>query len=199
MIRDLLERAGQVVLPWWARALAIAALVLAAYGIGRLQEARRGADAMVDYVAKQAAQTAVIVKHEVQVVTKTETKYRDRIQKIYVQGEQNEKNIPAVLTPDVDREFPLSAGFVRILDSAWSGTAVGPARSSDRESASVPASVVAANESDNATACRVWKDQALGWREFYARQQIVVNGKAGEWYTSDQERGAVPVPTEPGP
>jgi hypothetical protein len=178
---DLLERAGAVVLPWWAKWAALAVLVFASYGMGRLQEARRGADAMVDYVTKQATQTVIITKRQVQVVTTVETKYRDRIQKIYAQGEQIENRIPEVLTPDVDRRLPLSAGFVRILDAGWSGDAVGPAIDSDRGPASIPPSVVAANETDNATSCRAWREQALGWREFYARQQVAINGKAGAW------------------
>jgi hypothetical protein len=171
-----------IIPPWAARWLAIAALVAAFGGFFYLQGLDHGLERYTDYVAKQAAQTAVVVKHEVQVVHQVETVYRDRIQKIYVQGEQNEKSIPAVLTPDVDRLFPLSAGFVRILDAAWAGAAVGPARDSDREPASVPPSVVAANETDNATSCKVWRAQALGWREFYSKQQLAVNGKAGDWY-----------------
>lgn len=177
----LFQRLQGVVLPGWSKLAAIAALLAAAYGMGRLQEARRGADAMVDYVGKQAERTVVVVKKQVQVVTKVETQYRDRIQKIYVQGEQIENRIPQVLTPDVDRRLPLPAGFVRILDAAWTGASPGPAADSDGEPASVPPSVVAANEVDNATSCHAWREQALGWRGFYAGQQVAINGKAGAW------------------
>jgi hypothetical protein len=111
-----------------------------------------------------------------------QTKYVDRIQTIYQQGAQVEDRIPEVLTPDVDRKLPLPAGFVRVLDAAWTGDPVGPAVDSDGEPASVPPSVVAANEAANATSCRAWREQALGWREFYAGQQLAVNGRAGDWY-----------------
>lgn len=177
----LVQGAGAVVLPWWAKYLALAMLVCAAYGMGRLQEARRGAAAMTEYVAKQAGQTVTIVKREVQVVTRVETRYRDRIHKIYVQGEQIENRIPEIVTPDVDRRLPLPAGFVRILDAAWTGEPVGPATGADAEPASVPASLVAANEAGNATSCRAWREQALGWRVFYAGQQVAINGRAGDW------------------
>lgn len=181
LLGRLFNSARAALLPWWLKWAALAALLAAVYGLGRLQEARHGADAMAEYIGKQGAQTAVIVKRQVQVVTKVETQYRDRIQKIYVQGEQIEKSIPAVLTPDVDRRLPLPAGFVRILDAAWAGAPVGPAVDSDREPASVPPSVVAANETDNATSCLVWRERVFAWRKFYAGQQVAINGKAGEW------------------
>ena len=186
MIAHLIARTGQVILPWWAKWAALAVLVLAAYGMGRLQEARRGADAMVDYVAKQASATVVIVKRQVEVVAKIETQYRDRVQVIYKEGKQIENRIPDILTPDVDRRLPLPAGFVRILDAAWSGNAVRPADDSDGEPSAVPPSVVAANEADNATSCKVWRAQSLGWREFYAGQQVAINGKPGDWWRNHE-------------
>lgn len=176
-----LARLSGLVVPAWARWAAVLALCVAAYGTGRIQEARRGADAMLAYVGKQAAQTAVITKKQVQVVTQVETKYRDRIQVIYKEGKQIEDHIPEIVTPDIDQRLPLPAGFVRVLDAAWTGEPLGPATESDREPAAVPASVVVANETDNATSCRVWRKQALGWREFYARQQVAINGKPGTW------------------
>jgi hypothetical protein len=177
----LVQRLQGVVLPGWSKLLAIAALLASAYGIGRLHEARRGADAMLDYVGKRAAQTVRITKAQVQVVTKVETQYRDRIQIIYKEGKQIEERIPEFVTPDVDRRLPLPAGFVRVLDAAWAGAPVGPASDSDGEPAAVPASIVAANEVDNATSCRAWREQVFGWRNFYAKQQVAINGKAGAW------------------
>jgi hypothetical protein len=169
-------------IPPLGRWLAIGLLTAAFGTFTYIRGLEHGQHELADYIGKQAAQTVTIVKHEVQTVTKTETKYRDRIQKIHDQGEQNASRIPEVLPPDLDRRLPLPAGFVRILDAAWAGAPVGPATDSDKEPSSVPPSVVAANESDNATSCRIWREQALGWREFYADQQIAINGKAGDWY-----------------
>jgi hypothetical protein len=176
-------RFSGLVLPWWVKWAALAVLLLGVYGLGRVHEARRGVDSFAEYVGKQAAQTAVIIKRQVEVVTKVETKYLDRIQIIYKQGEQLESRIPDIVTPDVDRRLPLPSGFVRVLDAAWTGDPVGPATDSDGEPASVSPSVVATNEAANATSCRAWREKVIGWREFYAGQQVAVNGRAGAWAT----------------
>ncbi|NML62287.1 hypothetical protein HHL21_14615 [Massilia sp. RP-1-19] len=180
-MRPLIARAAGIVVPNWTKWAAVAALMVAVYGAGRLHEARRGADAMADYIGKQATQTAGIVKKQIEVQTSVQTKYVDRIQKIYVQGATIETNIPIYIQPaDADR-FGVNAGFVRVLDAAWSGEPVGPATDSDREPAELSLDAVAAAEVGNATSCRAWRDQALGWRDFYAGQQVAVNGRAGEW------------------
>jgi 2-succinyl-5-enolpyruvyl-6-hydroxy-3-cyclohexene-1-carboxylate synthase len=176
-----LGRLSGLVLPWWAKWAALAALVLAAYGVGRLQEAHRGADAMVAYVGQQAAQSARIVVRQAKVVTVVETKYVDRIQKIYVEGKQIEADIPQYITPADAGLFAVNAGFVRVVDAAWSGEPAGPAADSDRGPAGIPLDRIAAVEAGNATSCRAWREQALGWRDFYAGQQVAINGRAGEW------------------
>lgn len=170
-----------IILPPAVKWAAAAALLATVYGIGRLHEARRGADAMAEYQAKQATQTVRIVERQAKVVTVTETKYRDRIKTVYVQGATIENSIPDYVQPADTGRFAVNAGFVRVLDAAWAGQAVGPAGDSDREPAGVPLDQVAGAEVHNATSCRAWREQALGWREFYARQQIAINGRAGEW------------------
>lgn len=170
-----------IVLPWWTKWLALALLLAAVYGTGRLHEARRAQEVHAAYIAEQATQSVVIVKKQVQVVIQTEIKYRDRIQKIYVQGEQIEKVIPQYFTPADAGRFGVNAGFVRVVDAAWTGDPVGPAGDPDREPAGIPLDDVAAVQAGNATSCRAWREQAYAWRDFYARQQVAVNGKAGEW------------------
>lgn len=170
-----------VVLPPAAKWAALAALLAAVYAFGRLQEARRGVDAMFDSQLKQAAQTVHIAKRQAKVVTVTETKYRDRIKTVYVQGATIERSIPDYVQPVDSGRFAVNAGFVRVLDAAWAGNPVGPAVDSDRESAGVPLDEVASVEVHNATSCRAWREQAIGWREFYARQQVAINGTAGAW------------------
>jgi hypothetical protein len=181
-----LARLRGIVLPAYVKWIAVAALLAAAYGLGRLHEARRGADAMAEYQAKQAAQTVRIGNRQAKVVTVTETKYRDRIKTVYLQGEKIESSIPIYVQPvDIGR-FAVNVGFVRVLDAAWTGDAVGPAGDSDREPAGLPLDEVASVEVHNATSCRVWHEQALGWRDFYAHQQIAINGKVGTWADADQ-------------
>jgi len=174
-------KVASMVVPTWAKYLIAFALVAAAYGLGRLHEARHGADAMIDYIGKQMAQTVRLNERQAKVVTVTETKYRDRIQKIYVQGATIETKVPTYIQSIDTDHFAVNAGFVRVLDAAWTGDAVGPASDSDREPAGIPLDEVAAAEAANATSCRAWREQALGWREFYARQQVAINGKAGAW------------------
>lgn len=185
MIAPLLERARAVVLPWWAKLAALGVLLLVVYGAGRIHEARRGADAMLDYIDAQAEQTQRIARAQEKEVTRIETIYRDRIQRIYVQGATIETNIPTYIQPSDAERFAVNTGFVRVLNAAWSGDAVGPAEKSDREPAGVPIDTVAKVEAANATSCRAWRAQALGWREFYAGQQIAINGEAGRWVKSN--------------
>lgn len=181
MIGEVIQRARAVVLPWWAKWAALVVLLLAVYGLGRLHEARHGAASMEAYVSQQAAQTVRIAARQAKVVTVIETRWRDRIQKIYVEGKQIEVDIPKYIQPADDLRFAVNAGFVRVLDAVWSGDAAGPAADSDREPAGIPLDEVAAVQVDNATSCRVWREKTLGWRAFYAGQQLAINGRAGEW------------------
>lgn len=151
------------------------------YGTGRVHEARRGVAALSDYIGKQARQTAVIVKKQIEVQTSAQTKYVDRIQKVYVQGATIETNIPTYIQAFDNDRFGGNVGFVRIVDAAWSGDPVGPAADTDREPAGIPLDEVASVQTGNATSCRSWQEKVIGWREYYARQQVVVNGKAGDW------------------
>jgi hypothetical protein len=167
--------------PWAAGALAAIAIAGSFYGLGRVHEARIGADELASYKEKAGIQTVRIVKGETQVVIKTEIEYRDRIQKIYVQGAEIEKHITDYVQPVDDARFDVNVGFLRNIDAAWSGVPVGPAADSDREPAGIPLSEIASVETGNATSCRVWRQQALGWRTFYADQQVAINGRAGEW------------------
>jgi len=61
----------------------------------------------------------------------------------------------------------VSAGFVRVHDAAWSGEPAGAAANSDRDSSGVSLADVAEVSAENARICRTWREQALGWREFY--------------------------------
>jgi hypothetical protein len=185
-MRALLATLTGTLVPPWARWLAIAALALSAYELGRLHEAR-------DAAGKVVTQVVTTVKKEVQTVTRVETVYRDRIQKIYVQEKQLEADVPTYIPPATDQLFAVPVGFVRVAAAAWSGTAAGPAAESDREPAGISFSELGSIEVANATSCRVWREQALGWREFYAKQQVTFNGKAGDWYQPDDDH-----PRDPG-
>lgn len=183
MIALLAARAALARIPPWAYYVLGVLLVLGGtYHMGRSHERKLANAEMADYKAKQVAQVVVVTKKEVQVVIKTEIEYRDRIQKIYVEGKKIEQAIPDYVQPADDARFAVNAGFLRIVDSSWAGAAPGPSSSADREPSGIPLSAIAAVEAGNITSCRAWREQALGWRDFYARQQVAINGKAGDWY-----------------
>lgn len=176
----LVKRLQGVMVPAWAKWAALGSLLLAVYGLGRVHEARRGADALANYIGKQATQATRIAQAQVQVVHDTEIKYVDRIRAVYVKGEEIEKRIPEYVTPADAGRFGVNVGFVRVLDAAWGLQPAAAPAESDREPAAVPLGDLAANEVDNATACRVWREQALGVREFYERLRAVTNPGTGE-------------------
>lgn len=180
-LRAVLDKLTNV--PTWVWLILAELLIVGTtYHLGRSHE-RKLADAeMAAYKAAQVAQTVVITKKEIQVVTEIQVEYRDRIKEIYITGAEIEKHIKDFVTPADDARFGVNTGFVRNLDAAWAGQPAGPAADSDRESAAVPLSEVAAVEAANATSCRAWREQTLGWRDFYARQQVAINGRAGDWY-----------------
>lgn len=169
-----LGRLQGVVLPVWVKWLAIAGLCSAAYVLGRLHEARRGADVMSDYLAAQAARTVTVGRAQTKVALQTEIKYRDRIRKIYLKGDVIEKEVPVYVTASDIAECRINAGFVRVYDAAWAGEPAGSAASSDRDPGGVSLSEVAETNAHNATSCLAWRELALGLREHYLKQQAIV-------------------------
>lgn len=168
-----LGRLAGMVLPAWAKWLVLVAVCVAAYGLGRLHEARRGVDAMGDYLSAQAARTVAIGQAQAKVVVSKEIEYRDRIQKIYLKGEVIEKQVPVYVTAADNAECRINAGFVRTYDAAWSGESTGSPAESDREPAGVSLADVAEVDAFNATVCRAWRAKAIGIQEFYEEQQAV--------------------------
>ncbi len=169
-----LGRLQGVILPAWIKWVAIAALCAAAYGFGRLQEARLGGNAMSDYLAAQASRTVAVGRAQTKVVVQTEIKYRNRIQKIFLKGEIIEKQVPVYVTAVDNAECHINAGFVRAHDAAWSGEPAGPASSADRDPAGVSLAEVAETNAHNGAACLAWRELALGLREHYQKQQAIL-------------------------
>lgn len=159
--------AKSYVMPLWARLLLYALMIAVVFCLGDMQGERRAGQVHLDYVARQATQTVAIGRAQTKVVIQTETKYRDRIQKIYLQGETIEKQVPIYVTPADDGGYGVNTGFVRAYNAAWSGDAAGPAADADRGPAGIPLAEVAEADAHNATSCRAWREQAIGLREFY--------------------------------
>jgi hypothetical protein len=163
------------VLPCWARWLALLS-ILAVFGTICYNKGKQAeGEKHLAYVEKQARQTDKIVKAQQVIVTQTQIKYVDRINTIYVKGEEVEKQVPIYITEVDNARFVVNAGFVRLYDAAWTGEAAGPAADSDREPAGVSLAQVAEVDIFNATSCRAWREIALGLREHYTRLQAVTN------------------------
>jgi hypothetical protein len=153
--------------PSWARALAIGAIAVALLAFGYVHGLRKASQDHLDYVAEQARQSTRIAQAQTKVVIQTEVKYRDRIRAVYLNGETIEKEVPVYVTQADSDRCTVNAGFVRVHDSAWTGEPAGAAAESDREPAGISLAEVSQADAFNATACLAWRDQALGWREFY--------------------------------
>lgn len=181
------EKAAELVLPGWAKYAAIAVAGVAIYFLGQLHGERVAGQAHNDYVMAQAAKSVQLVQAQVKVVTVTETVYKDKIKKIYLQGEKIETVIHDLVVPADNDRYRVNAGFVRGIAAGWTGDPPGPASDADREPSSIPISSIAAVEVRNATSCRAWRAQALGWRSFYSKQQEAVNGEKPAWYVPEPE------------
>lgn len=87
--------------------------------------------------------------------------------------------IPLVVTPAVDRDFPLSVGFVRAHDAAASGLDIGqvpgPAGQSDDSAASVKPSDLAAVLAANYKAAKQDAQQLSDLQQWVRDQQAATN------------------------
>ena len=167
-----ISKLAGMALPSWARITALLAAACCLFLLGVIWGERSAGEREIERTEKRAEQTVKVAKAQIQVVWKTETKYRDRIKTVYVKGETIEKAVPVYVTPADDQRCSVPLGFVRIHDAAWANEPAGPPAESDREPAGVPLSAVAEVSAHNATSCHAWREQALGLREFYRNLQI---------------------------
>lgn len=157
------------VLPAWARLGFIGMALLMVFGLGVRHGEKREGQKHLDYISKQATASIKLMQRQQVVVTKIETKYRDRIKTIYLKGEEIEKSVKDFISPVADARCIINNGFVRIHDAAWTNTPAGAISDTDGDPAGVSLSEVAEVTAHNAKACFAWREQALGWREFYRK------------------------------
>ncbi|MFB9244936.1 hypothetical protein [Massilia antarctica] len=162
--------------PLWARCALLVAACWSLFLLGQLHGERKAGEAHIAYIGQQAAQVVKVAKAQVQVLVRTETKYRDRIEKIYVKGDEIEKQVPVYVSAADSRAYGVNAGFVRSYNAAWTNELAGPAANADREPAAVPLTEIAEADAHNARSCFAWREQALGLRETYVNLQAVTNG-----------------------
>ena len=160
-------------IPPGAKYAVAAAAALALYFLGMLAGERSAGERHIAYVEAQAAQDLRVAVARERVVLRTEIEYRDRIKTVYVKGEEIEKLVPVYVTRDDNQRFGVNVGFVRSYNAAWSGEPAGPPTESDREPASIPLSEVGEVEAHNATACRAWREKAIGIEQAYNELKAV--------------------------
>src|SRR5260364_294303 len=127
----------------------------------------RAQAALVSYGAKIASANARLEKAQARVVTRVEVRYRDRIRVLKEKGDAIIKEVPVYVSSEDSARFGVNIGFVRSYNAAFSGIAPSPPAESDREPAGIPLTEIAETNAFNARICRQWKEQALGWRDFY--------------------------------
>ncbi|KAG0296954.1 hypothetical protein BGZ97_004385 [Linnemannia gamsii] len=114
---------------------------------------------------------AQLTQAQYKLATRVEIQYRDRIKVIKEKGDTLIKEIPAYVTQADAAHFGVNVGFVRHYNAAFTRESAGPAAQSDREPASISLTEIAKIHAHNASACLQWREQALGFREFYKQLQ----------------------------
>lgn len=91
------------------------------------------------------------------------------------------ERIPVYVTPEIDRAYTVPYGFVRLHDAAAVGAAPtlpdGTGQPADAPSG-IALSAVAGTVIDNYGQCYAWRDQLIGWQDWYRQQQAA-------WETPD--------------
>jgi hypothetical protein len=129
----------------------------------------------LDEAKQETVRIVKQIQREQVIVKQVDVKYRDRIKKIYLIGEEIESSVRNYISPAAGHDISVPLGFVRVHDAAWSNTATGSPSESDGEPAGISLVEVGEATVHNATSCHAWREQALGWREFYSRLKVIRN------------------------
>lgn len=98
------------------------------FGIGQSEE---------KWAKKNAAADARITQLEARaplITTKIVTEYKDKIRYITIEGARIVKEVPVYITPESDRNCPVPAGFVRLLNDSANTTVPGTSGGIDDKS-----------------------------------------------------------------
>lgn len=162
----------------YVAAFALGAVVAgagAAMGVWRIRD---GMEASAERdratAAAKAARAVVASTHKAAVVTEGVTQATEaRREAVRTEYRTIIERIPVYVTPEADRAVSVPVGFVRLHDAAAGGSA---ATLSDRagEPADTPSGValsaVAGTVVGNYAQCRDWREQLIGWQDWYAAQ-----------------------------
>lgn len=161
------------IVPMWIRLAFVAAVFTIGALLGSLHGERVAGERHLAYVEQQEVASAKIAQAQTRVMLRTEVRYRDRIRTILDTGRISEKELLNHVTQADNLRCTLNAGFVRSYNAAWSDQSTGSATVSDREPAAVSLTELGQADVANAAVCLAWREQALGWREFYQQLKLV--------------------------
>lgn len=84
------------------------------------------------------------------------------------------EKVPVYVTAKADASCPIPVGFVRLHDAAAAGSAA-PVPDGSGESLDAPSglalSAVSSTLVENYGTCRQWREQVIGWQDWYAAQR----------------------------
>ena len=156
-----------VVLPGWAKWVAIALAALALYAFGRFDGTRIEAAKRHELIAQQAVASVKLLQARVEILHDIEVRYLPARAKIITRTETIIKEVPTHVSTAADNRCTVPAGFVRVHDTAFGFDDPAVAGEPDDGPAGIPLSEVAKTLASNAGACLQWREQALSLRLAY--------------------------------
>jgi hypothetical protein len=89
------------------------------------------------------------------------------------------EEIPQHVTPQMDSDYPVPLGFVRVWNSAAHGPIPEPAAGADAEPSGIPLSDVAASHTEDEGTLDLCRIRLTGWQDWYREQSALWNASVG--------------------
>jgi hypothetical protein len=151
--------------------LAVAVAVLVAYQLGQRSGVAREKSAEAERRAKAVKVVTKVVTEGRRITADVSAALERRKVEIRTVTQTLTKEVPVYVTVESDRACVVPDGFVRLHDAAAHGTAVPAAPGGPVEAPSgIPLSAVAETMVANYGVAFEWREEALAWRAWYARQ-----------------------------
>ena len=155
------------IIPWYYRALILAALAVAVAGFGWIKGA---AHVQARWQAEQLAQAVATSEQQArqaQATVEVVTVYVDRIQTVQAKTKTIIKEIPVYVTKEADADCTINRGFVRLHDAAATAADLpNPAGPADAGASGIALSTVAATVTTNYGLCHETAEQLTALQEW---------------------------------
>lgn len=127
---------------------------------------------LVELKGEIAAKSAIVITKQGAITEKVVTVFRDRIKIVKEISDANAAALPQIITPEIDRAFPVPVGAIRLLNCAAGGTACSPA-GSDGEPSGVALDSVLATTTENLSTCRGDQERLRSLQDWVTQQSQV--------------------------